>query len=394
MPGIAWFDACIAFASCSTLLTSLFRQNQNVSRDVSSSVTNVISSPRDQNMTDQSKTSSESDDHTYDISTVCRLTGLTSANLRVWEKRYQAVNPSRSSSGRRQYSRRDLQRITLLKTLTDLGHSISSSAKLPIAELERRIEESARPDLAPPGDSVGSSITRHSCRIGVVGTFIGTVLENAEIRPDRATKVVEYADLEAAEQADHSLDMDLLIVECPALFQEEITRIEHLIAQTKSLRAIVIYAYTQKDVLDLLEGKGNQITAIRSPISPRELRVLCEADIAMANRSASAVLANAPLPGEAVDGIPERIFSEDQLAAITNLTSSVKCECPQQMVALLKSLNGFELYSLECESRNAADAEIHAYLHKSTAQARSVVENALKVLLEFEDLSPDETAKP
>ena len=208
--------------------------------------------------------------------------------------------------------------------------------------------------------------------------------------PERATKVAEFSDLDSAEQSDLPAATDLLIIECPALFVDEISRIERFIAKTKSLRAIVIYAFTQKDVLDTLETKGAQITAIRSPVSPRELRDLCETDIALANRSANAVLAQAPAPGKAIDGIPERLFSEDQLASILNLSSSVKCECPHQLVALLKSLNGFEIYSMECENRNAADAEIHAYLHKSTAQARSIVENSLKVLLEFEDLSPDD----
>lgn len=84
------------------------------------------------------------------------------------------------------------------------------------------------------------------------------------------------------------------------------------------------------------------------------------------------------------------MFSEQQLARVSNLTSSIKCECPHQLVSLLQSLNGFEIYSSECESRNAADAEIHAYLHKSTAHARSIVEESLKVLLEFEGMSPDD----
>ena len=35
----------------------------------------------------------------------------------------------------------------------------------------------------------------------------------------------------------------------------------------------------------------------------------------------------------------------------------------------------------------ATTTEIHDYLHKSTAQARSIVENSLKVLLEFDGLS-------
>jgi DNA-binding transcriptional MerR regulator len=338
-------------------------------------------------MSDQTKTDADSEDHTYDISTVCRLTGLTSANLRIWEKRYQAVSPSRSSSGRRQYSRGDLQRLTLLKTLTDLGHTISSSAKLPMVELERRVEESARPE--PFGSvKISGEAGRlpHACRICVVGGYISTLLSNSEIISDKAKVVGEFPDLGAAELGEVESGVDLLIVECPALFVEEIVRINHLIAKSKSIRAIVVYSNTQDEVLDELDRLSAKITAIKSPVSARELEALCRADIVLANRSASASLASAGLPPEAKDGIPDRKFSDVQLASISQISSTIKCECPHQLVGLLAGLNGFEAYSAECENRNVADAEIHGYLHKSTAQARAIIEEALEVLLDFEGM--------
>ncbi|MDF1753319.1 MAG: MerR family transcriptional regulator [Verrucomicrobiales bacterium] len=332
-----------------------------------------------------SKTADQApEDHTYDISTVCRLVGLTSANLRIWEKRYGAVTPTRSSSGRRQYSRRDLQRLTLLKTLTSLGHSIKSSAKLPFAELERRIEESARPD---PG---GGPVTSHACRICVIGGYVGTILDSENVMPERAVKVAEFPDLDSIEPSALPETVDLLIIECPALLVQEIPKIENLITGTKALRSIVIYTFTTSAVLESLENRVAQITPIRAPLSPGELKMLCETDVALTNRSADAALENAPLPGGEKEGIPDRQFSEQQLAKIAQISTSIKCECPHQLVSLLKSLNGFEIYSAECENENAADAEIHAYLHQSTAQARSIIEDALKVLIKFEGLNPEE----
>lgn len=333
-------------------------------------------------MTDQKATDPPSELHTYDISTVCRLTGLTSANLRVWEKRYEAVTPTRSSSGRRQYSRGDLQRLTLLKTLIDLGHSISSSAKLPIAELERRIEESVRPQ------SIDTDTPRpsHACRICVIGSYLGTIFDNSEFLPGRAVKTAGYHDLASAEKEELPDIVDLLIVECPALLTNELNLIETLIQRTQALRSIVVYTYASSDVLSAMENSGAQITAVRAPVSPGEFKTLCETDIALANRSAHSVLENAPLPGTPGENVADRKFSERQLAFISQIATSVKCECPHQLVSLLQSLNGFEAYSLECENSNSADAEIHAYLHQSTMQARSIMEDALRVLLDFEGI--------
>ena len=71
----------------------------------------------------------------YDISAVCRLTGLTAPALRMWEKRFNVVVPTRSNSGRRQYTKRDIQRLTLLKALAEYGHNIGSIFNLPLVEL-------------------------------------------------------------------------------------------------------------------------------------------------------------------------------------------------------------------------------------------------------------------
>jgi DNA-binding transcriptional MerR regulator len=334
-------------------------------------------------MTDQKAKKTDTDDLTYDIATVSRLTGLTSANLRVWEKRYQAVTPTRSPSGRRQYSREDLQRLTLLKTLTGLGHSISSSARLPIAELERRIEESAGPD----DPEVAKPASSRTCRICIVGSYVSTIFDAGCLPAERAVKTAVFRDLASAEQAGTQGTVDLLVVECPALLSGEAVRIERLISRMKALRSIVIYTYSSAGVLKSLEKKGAQITAVRAPVSPRELMELCEAGIALATRSSGAVLEKAPEPGARKEGAPGRQFSERQLGLISQITPGVKCECPHHLVSLLKSLNGFEAYSLECENENAADAEIHEYLYKSTVHARSIIEDALKVLLEFEGIS-------
>lgn len=78
----------------------------------------------------------------HSIAVVARRTGLTQLVLRAWERRYAAVTPSRTPTGRRKYTDYDVQKLTLLKYLTDSGHRIGDVAHLALEELQGLFEES------------------------------------------------------------------------------------------------------------------------------------------------------------------------------------------------------------------------------------------------------------
>jgi methylmalonyl-CoA mutase cobalamin-binding domain/chain len=61
--------------------------------------------------------------------------------LRAWERRYTAVAPQRSETGRRLYSDQDIEKLRLLKRVVDAGRRISDVASLSIGELKALIEE-------------------------------------------------------------------------------------------------------------------------------------------------------------------------------------------------------------------------------------------------------------
>jgi DNA-binding transcriptional MerR regulator len=329
----------------------------------------------------------ENSDPVYDIAAVCRLTGLSASNLRMWEKRHQAVSPGRTETGRRQYARRDIQRLTLLKALSDKGHSIRTLVDLPLVELESRLEESAvgRPSV-PKDQGAPSDDSARTCRMVVIGGHLNGLLDSDDACPPGAQVVCEFDSLAAAEIAETEKVADLLIIEVPALFAEDLNRVRRLLNRFHALRAIIVYAYAQQQTIEAMTDDGGLITGIRAPISLGELRDACAADIALANRSSTAQLNAAPGPREFGEEIPQRRFSQRQLARISKTPSAVDCECPHHLSALLEALNGFEAYSSHCESRNAADAKIHAYLHRMTAHARATMEDALKVLVEFEGI--------
>jgi len=57
----------------------------------------------------------------YGIGAVARLLGITPGTIRTWEHRYGAVTPQRSPSGRRLYSRDEIERLRFVKTKIDEG---------------------------------------------------------------------------------------------------------------------------------------------------------------------------------------------------------------------------------------------------------------------------------
>lgn len=64
-----------------------------------------------------------------------RLSGVSEHLIRIWERRYQAIYPSRSENGRRVFQESDVSRLRYLKQLTDVGYSISKIASLSNNEL-------------------------------------------------------------------------------------------------------------------------------------------------------------------------------------------------------------------------------------------------------------------
>jgi len=91
---------------------------------------------------------------TYPIRAVSKLTGITIDNLRAWERRYEAIKPSRNDR-ERLYDDADVQRLILLRQAVDRGHAIRKLSVLSNPELEqinaRSVALSASPGAAARG---------------------------------------------------------------------------------------------------------------------------------------------------------------------------------------------------------------------------------------------------
>jgi len=91
----------------------------------------------------------------HPVRVVAQRTGLSSHVLRAWERRYGVVAPTRTDGGQRLYSDADIERLSLLRTLTAAGGAISQLAQLPSDELSRMVRE--EPIRAPEAGPDGSA---------------------------------------------------------------------------------------------------------------------------------------------------------------------------------------------------------------------------------------------
>ena len=156
----------------------------------------------------------ESQTPRYPVRLVAVRTGLTPHVLRAWERRYGVVSPARTEGGQRLYSDLDIERLRLLRRLTDRGHSIGRIASLPIAELARLDEETGGAEEgAASSDREGSRADEaEQTRARRVGESIAAVL--------RATRRLDGVELQAVlEQAAVTLGVPVFIDEvvAPAL---------------------------------------------------------------------------------------------------------------------------------------------------------------------------------
>ncbi|GAC1573245.1 MAG: cobalamin-dependent protein [Polyangiales bacterium] len=130
------------------------------------------------------------------IGAVAQLTGVSEHALRVWERRYAVVTPSRPHGGQRLYSDDEVARLRRLKHLTDLGHSIGGIARLPETEIDALIERHAEARVTPrlPGPKRSSWDSTES--LGWVGSKASLV----EAIRERFLTAIAGLDVESADR--------------------------------------------------------------------------------------------------------------------------------------------------------------------------------------------------
>lgn len=74
--------------------------------------------------------------------------GLSPHVIRIWERRYGALTPTRTGTNRRMYCEDEIERLKILRQLTENGHRIGNIARMETAQLQSMLTSTlARPSL-------------------------------------------------------------------------------------------------------------------------------------------------------------------------------------------------------------------------------------------------------
>lgn len=320
-------------------------------------------------------------DLSFGIGAVSRLTGIPMDTLRIWERRYGAIKPMRAGRNRRFYSREDISRLILIKQLVDRGNPVSSVVRLGAEELTQKLSAYTELELKKEFTPEFEVLDRPA-KVLILGDALPyqilywlPSLSNLELLGHKAS----YAEFESLVLKD---EYDLLILEFPTIESAELERIRELGQRAGFARILVVYAFASKTFTQQLSKLA--VNSIRAPVSPRQLDEYCHAwmvGVALQNRDFKTLSID--------DDVKERRYNGEVLAAIAEYRTTVECECPQHLVDLLSRISAFEQYSLGCENRNEADAALHAELHRYAGRVRTLLEEAMDIMIVAENIQLD-----
>jgi DNA-binding transcriptional MerR regulator len=315
----------------------------------------------------------------YKIGAASKITGVNIATLRVWENRYGVVEPIRINGTQRGFSKKDVDRISMIKQLVDAGDSISTLSKLSLEELELRMQPSVNNSQVIIGNA------KDKIKAVAVGTRIPEV---GRPSPHLAeVKVTARYDL-ASIMDDLSaikIDADIIIFEIASLHRKTVELIIEILTLSEINHAVVIYRFGSCNGIKLAQLDG-RIHPIQAPVLPIDIQIA--SNFAMNSTTGSSGSVN--ISEEEKEHVP---FNEKELWEINMMSNPIHCECPKHLSSLISSLRGFEKYSADCEDLDEKDRVLHKELETITIQARIIMEQALRKVIKENDISYS-TANP
>ena len=319
----------------------------------------------------------------YQIGTVSSLTGIDAHTIRAWERRYGAIKPIRSETGRRQYDDETVERLQLLKALVDCNEAIGQIAHLPDESLRERLGRIAEHESLASIPLDASDGVRDP-RIAVLSPSIRRQLEANGAAFGGLEVEVFATDVEEFLVQAEAQRWDIVVL--------EVDKGQPIAAPT--LRAarqlpgnpavLVVYRFATNATLAKL-GRAGAVTS-RLPLPLDSLRRTLD-DLLVIRLARKQVPTRPAVAARSAGSGPiERRFDDAQLARLLEVSTAIDCECPNHLSSLVTGLVAFEQYSRNCESRDEADAEQHRRLAEGTAEARAAMEQLLAELCEHEGI--------
>jgi len=308
----------------------------------------------------------------YRMGAVASLTGLPAGTIRAWERRYGMLNPERTDGGFRLYTEDDIKRLSLIQRLRAFGEPISAIANLEIDDLNERLRRHS--------GAVGERATPAKEPVGVitVGLGVTAAMEIAALRNDALS--VRLSSRSLGELAESHQSAEAIIFEKSALGADPVEGLREGIRESGANTALVVYDFARSTEVQALRAAGARM--LRYPISPEELaRVVLDQTMLSRVQEMRREIAES---GSTENY--DRLYEDEALVKLQNVSSSIDCECPNHLSAIIRQLNAFERYSNECLSVDEDQQELHATLARTTGQARRLVEEMLAYVCHVDNI--------
>ncbi|MDJ0698652.1 MAG: MerR family transcriptional regulator [Woeseiaceae bacterium] len=306
----------------------------------------------------------------YGMGAVCRLTGLTDHTIRVWERRYGVVVAERAANGRRVYNRADVEKLALLKALTDRGLSIGQIASDSVDELRERADAMDEFRAAPLPDIIGIAVLGDTLPHAMATYSRGIAPVEVRVADDNRGRFV--TDL-------RNQSVDVVVVESPMLDDALTAQLAEYMALGGAAHGVIVYKFGRDRDVEL--ARHARTIVLRAPANVDEVRAAilrAYTPTAPENRAGPDTDDSNDASWSISGPVAPRRFSTVQLGVLTRASTSIDCECPHHLAQLVGDLTAFEIYSASCANRDEEDAALHRYLHHTTARARALIEEALE----------------
>ena len=314
----------------------------------------------------------------YGIGAVAKLTGLTDHTIRVWERRYDAVVAKRAANGRRVYDPADVEKLGLLKRLTDQGLSIGHIAGDTVEELRARAQSLSDFASAPVPEHV---------RVAILGDYLPSqfAAHEHDVAPVDVLVADNNSDRFIADLTRQRIDV--VVLESPVLDRDVSERLRKFMEQAGAARGVLVYSFGR--IRDIDVARDSRIVVLRSPVDVDEVRAAVLRAYAPSPPARPKDVSTpdpAAIEWDFAGPIAPRRFNNLQLTNLAQASTTIDCECPHHLAQLVGDLTAFEVYSANCANRDEEDAALHRYLHQTTAQARALIEVALERVADAEDI--------
>ncbi len=335
--------------------------------------------------------SSSANEPRFRSGAVARMVGMPVTTLRVWERRYQLGRAATTASGHRMYAATDVERLALMKRLTQMGHAIGSIASLDLETLQR-VASTHATTRAQAKSSPPIALHDGPSRVVVLGAALAARLQRPRVHQALAMHmnvVATFDSLTEVRRRARGMEADLLLVSESSLHEDQARPLANAARTLQGARVAVVYGFTtqpareahRNEGIELLRGQDDDEALVAWLEGMVGQRPLDDSEDAQSDAAAEAPVAWA----ESLPVTPRR-YDDLTLTDFAGLSTTIACECPRHVAEILMLLSHFEDYSATCSTRDPEDAKLHAYLQRVAGASRALFEQALERLAVREGL--------